>query len=426
MTSPFFDRVADRVAEGRMSPANFRMYLGAVVSNIVINKFKKNIKNVSYTAVGITTSSSDDASSEGRVNLDWVTATRSSDMSIPYEVLMSNLTQYIATRKPAHLPTFILKSRMGYSMTEISKILGMRKESVHYRMHHLNGLISEFLDIKPKKQEKSTLNTTARSVQGPVYDIQKPNPFEGRCESKSKLWETLYAIATPMTMFEIIMVAERQMDMGNIEIEQTPEVFAGKFVASLLMVTPLVEKHATKTQRSSSQNYFLTTGENPYRINSNANKIFRCLVELREGSTPKFSRNDVKKIIESLVSCGEVITHRGSDDISWGFLETAKNYNVVNTSVTTIAPIRAIRSISVNNSDPLYRLRGENPYNRGIGFHLWNQLVDCHSWSFLNVVDLAQALLDKNLITSARTSKQIGYKFFNNIKCYNPNQVVSL
>ena len=48
MTSPFFDRVADRVAEGRMSPANFRMYLGAVVSNIVINKFKKNIKNGNF------------------------------------------------------------------------------------------------------------------------------------------------------------------------------------------------------------------------------------------------------------------------------------------------------------------------------------------------------------------------------------------
>jgi len=430
MASNFFPRVKEKVDAGLMTPRQFRSYLGTTIRNCLVNGWKKDNRDANTNAMSLSVPSDDSEPARGTVDLDRLQQTSNlSELSIPAEVVESDLIRYIAERKPAFLPTFILRT-MGYRPADISRIIGKRKETIHYRVKSLHALITEYLAVTRDGAKPSKRKRTSTSV-GPVYLVKGDNPFQrGSCYV---LWDTLNAIGNPVTMREIVVITGRLMDQGKFASRRSPEEVAGTFVAVALEKEAIGETAAPNgntrggraVQHAARTRYRFVGIPNPYKHWAGSHPIYDALV-----TRGTFDFNDLLTTVDALLDSGAIKSRRPADGIAWGFIETARGYKAIERAeenpvmpgdVVAAAVTRAtvITGLAVNVPTPVrYAFCGASPYRRGINFSIWAALVALGTWTRDDVDAVTQQLIDAGTIKTRRPADQIGYQFYNNLKDY--------
>lgn len=423
MNSEFFVRVKEKVDEGLMDAKQFRAYLGTTLRNCLVNGYNKDNRNPSIGAVS-TATSTDEEDSRGTIDLDRMSVDSNIDFSIPSDVMESDVIRFIADYKPGFLPTFILRL-MGYRPADISRIIGKRKETIHYRIKSLHALLEEYLSISkdadvdlPDEEGKVwTLST------GPSYQVEGDNPF-GKGDVYWHLFETLKAIDKPVTIREITLIVGRLTDQGKITTNQIPEEVAGKLVAYALERHSISEVAASTNLESDSGGrvastprirYKFVSDANPYKQWGGGHPIFESLK-----SRVYFDFNDLYQCVEKLIEDGAIATRRPVDSVCWGFIETARAYGAIDRAEEhPIMPGEA--SITVNvvtvierkNDNTVYHFVENNPYSHGINFAIWIALDGLGSWARKTVDEVAAKLLEEGVIESKRSPDWLAYHFFN-------------
>lgn len=424
MSSEFFVRVKEKVDEGLMNARQFRAYLGTTLRNCLVNGYNKDNRNPSIGAVS-TATSTDEEDSRGTIDLDRLSVDSNIDFSIPADVMESDVIRFIADRKPGFLPTFILRL-MGYRPADISRIIGKRKETIHYRIKSLHALLEEYLSISkgtdivlPEEGETRTLST------GPSYQVEGDNPF-GKGDVYWQLFETLKAIDKPVTIREITLIVGRLTDQGKITTNQIPEEVAGKFVAYSLERHSISEVAASTNTESDSGGrvastprirYKFVSDINPYKQWGGGYPVFEVLK-----SNVYFDFNDLYHAVEKLIQEGAIATRRPADSVCWGFIETARAYGAIDRAeehpsmpgeviVTSITVNAAV--VERKNDNTVYHFVESNPYSHGINFAIWIALEGLGSWSRKTVDEVAAKLLEQGVIESKRTPDWLAYHFFN-------------
>jgi DNA-directed RNA polymerase specialized sigma24 family protein len=423
--SNFFARIQDYVDKGEMSPSRFRSYLSRTLTNCLKNRYNKNGRNPAIGALS-TSAPMDDEARGGAVDLDRLQQEEQADaVAIPAEVLEDDLILYIADRKPHFLPTFILMLE-SYKASEIAQIIDKRKETVHYRIRILQGLVTEYLegDSKGKRVSKAA---------GPVYSVVgDENPFNRG--ASYHLWQQMQDHGAPVSIKDLNRIAQKCMDQGDFKSTRNPESVVGTFLAYALEKDAICEDAASTGDgggRTSSVGarvrYVMVSTECPYKHWGMGAKIFPKVLELGT-----FTHDDLTNIVNELIASGDIKgTRRTPDSLARGFVETARGYGVLaNTDevdrvvniTTTAAP--KVTSVTVNSpaartskdEGDTYKLNDTpNPYTSGINYELWNHFLG-KEFRRADIEGVITSLKADGTISSSRPDADLAYSFWRRIR----------
>lgn len=399
METKFFDHVIEKVQEGDMDEKKFRAYLAVSIRNCLFNNHKKRgrnpITNATSTTVGTV--------GEDFYGMDLERYNDEIDASLPEDILEKDFIRYMAYHKPGFLPTLILKL-MGYRASDIARIIGKRKETVHYRLEAIKDVLEEY----SSNFKKTTLT---RNIGSPLYETVGENPYKQ--EPYKTIFSAISNTNTPITMIEISRTIDRMVSRGEIYIDGIPEKIAGILIASGLEKRCIRETKSISEDTNCRVMYTLLTNENPYKNWGIGAPIFDALKD-----TKQFTHKDLCELIITLLNQNVIRTNRTPESIAWGFIDTARGYGVIGKQedYQTIQ----IEHITVDGVDPqihqtpMYTLIGENPYERGIHYELW-KVLGSDLWSEPDLEDAVKNLKDQGILDTIRSTQKVCYHFMNRV-----------
>lgn len=339
--SNFFLRVKEKVDAGLMNPKQFRAYLGTTIHNVLVNKYKESSRDPSSNAASTDVDGSDDDYQSG-ISLDRYLdpETEGSDHSIPSTVIENDIIRFVADRKPAFVPTLILWLQ-DHRPSDIARIIGKKKETIHYRMKAIFDLLAEYYD---RKGETSSSNGGAEEhssphelVVGKTYRLVGANPFKR--EPPEDLYRHVRTLCDVrdggVTMTELVSITGRLMEQGRFPNTVTAEVAVKAFLACAKERGAVVEAEVEMKEAAVASGkagrrcrYQVTATENPYKwATGGGYAIFEAIKGYEFIDLPTLT-----SLVKSLVDAGVLKSKRSAEDIAWGFIETSRGYKALRRS----------------------------------------------------------------------------------------------
>lgn len=336
LASNFLLRVKEKVDAGLMNPKQFRAYLGTTIHNVLINEYKRDTRDPAIGAIPTDVGDgSDDSDYRHSIDLGrHHSDDENRDYSIPSSVIEDDIIRFVAERKPAFVPTLILYLQ-DHRPADIARIIGKKKETIHYRMKAIFQLLEEYFEERAAPaQRASEADTEPQEAQvaGTTYMLIGENPFHrGSLDELYRYVRTLNDTrGSGITLLELVFAARRLMEQGRFVSKRTPENVAETFLVETKAKGVLreVEVVARESRSTSSQRrckYEVLTSENPYKWETSSGYILFEQVKHHDD----VCLTTLTTMVQALLDTKQIESKRSAVDIAWGFIETARGYQAI-------------------------------------------------------------------------------------------------
>ena len=419
MASNFFLRVSEKVEAGNMNSKKFRAYLGATIHNLVVNKHKRMGRDPSIGALSADLYDGDDLDrSKGAINLSRYQTEEeaSAPPKLPAAVIEKDIIRFVSERKPAFVPTLILWMQ-DYRPSDIARIVGKKKETIHYRMKALIKVLEEYFELKGANGSTGKISRPTPKITGPTYEVTSENPFQRG--SGYHLWELLKTCGRPMSKLELISIAQRLMDQGKFHSKRPASEVVDTFILAAQDKGALIDHPAPAPPGSGGRSvhgratYKMLTTENPYSWGGGAS-IFESVKLLSN-----FDFDTLCSVVQANLDGGQISSKRSAEDIAWGFIDTAKAYNVLDrveasdvpASTVVATTVVATPVIPVTARTKPYKFTKACVFTRGINYSLWQGLAALPQWTREDAEVLAEDLLTSGM-KSKRCARDLADAFY--------------
>tara|TARA_B100000745_G_scaffold297290_1_gene244010 strand:- start:9912 stop:11297 length:1386 start_codon:yes stop_codon:yes gene_type:complete len=400
-SSNFFERVKEKIDSGEMTPSRFRSYLSTTISNCLRNIHTRSLQDVSYRAIPLANPSNSDEDSPG-VNLERLLVDENEE-EIPFSVLSRGFVIYVAERKPEYVPTLLLLME-GHTNTEISVILGKHRENVHYRLRALRELLTSFLS-----RPDDVGNTGGRTHEWRyVVCSTAAFPPAGSDEETTAIWAKVKSSRAVVTLSTLTQLLQEHTGSEDMTAE------ASALLVAAVKAGALVSEARNHGRKKPMKVEYLIPPQasNPYRKWSAGQLIFS---RLPVGESISLERVD--QAIRGLLDGGKLQSSRSVADIRNGFIRTARGYGVLveyDEHTKASSPPSSQAPSPTRNTEPLYRLRGKNPYVRGMSYQIWEALKGL-DFTPTDVQLVAEKIIAKGEYKTARTAERSFRSFWSRV-----------
>jgi DNA-directed RNA polymerase specialized sigma24 family protein len=340
LSSNFFLRVQEKVDLGLMNPKQFRAYLGTTIHNVLVNESKRDSRDPSIGAFTTdATDGMDDSDYRSAINLSrHQVEDEGADLSIPSDVIEKDIIRFVSERKPAFVPTLILWLQ-EHRPSDIARIIGKKKETIHYRMKAIFDLLKEYFDERGDNAKGATSSATGgdeehsspHEITGKTYRLVGANPF-----TRGSLYEIFAHVKKlcdvrggGMTMNELVAITGRLMEQGRFVSKSTPDNVVRTFLIQAeykkaVEVVDVPERDNISKDARRCRYQVLST-ENPYKWPTGGGYvIFECIKNYDYIDLPTLI-----SVVKANVDAGVIKSRRAPEDIAWGFIETCRGYKAL-------------------------------------------------------------------------------------------------